>query len=85
MNNNKFDELARGMARSVTRRQALRRFGAGIVGIGLATLGLANKTEAAPCQPSGAQCHSHGADKKCCSGLCAFGDIVNGKSYYICV
>ena len=44
--NNKFDELARNMAQSVTRRQALRRFGVGIAGIALAWLGLANGAQA---------------------------------------
>jgi len=30
--NHKFDELAKGLAQSVTRRQALKRFGVGLVG-----------------------------------------------------
>ena len=34
--NDKFDELAKGLAQSVTRRGALRRFGVGLVGIALA-------------------------------------------------
>ncbi len=45
--NDKFDELAKGMAQSVTRRQALRRFGVGITGVVLARLGLPSKAEAA--------------------------------------
>ena len=44
----KFDELAKGLAQSVTRRQALRRFGVGLAGVLLATLGLASKPEAVP-------------------------------------
>lgn len=44
----KFDELARGMAQSVTRRGALRTFGVGLAGIALAALGLANTAEAKP-------------------------------------
>ena len=43
--NNKFDELAKGLARSVTRRQAFKRFGVGLAGMVLACLGLANKAE----------------------------------------
>src|SRR5262245_13788678 len=31
--NDKFDELAKGLAQSVTRRAALRKFGAGLAGI----------------------------------------------------
>jgi hypothetical protein len=31
--NNKFDELAKGLAQSVTRRQALKRFGVGLEGL----------------------------------------------------
>jgi hypothetical protein len=46
--NNTFDELARNVAESVSRRQALRRFGAGFVGFVLAWMGLANKVEADP-------------------------------------
>jgi hypothetical protein len=44
--NNKFDELAKGLAQSVTRRGALKKFGAGIAGIALAALGLANNAQA---------------------------------------
>ncbi len=44
--NNKFDELTRNMAQSVTRRGALKKFGVGIAGIALACLGLANNAEA---------------------------------------
>jgi hypothetical protein len=44
--NNKFDELAKGLAQSVTRRQALKKFGAGLAGVALACFGLANKAKA---------------------------------------
>ncbi len=40
---NKFDELAKGMALSVTRRGALKKFGVGVAGIVLASLRLANR------------------------------------------
>src|SRR5256714_8568071 len=43
---NKFDELAKGLAQSVTPRGALKKFGAGIAGFALAAVGLTNKTEA---------------------------------------
>jgi hypothetical protein len=33
--NDKFDELAKGLVESVTRRQALKRFGAGLAGTAL--------------------------------------------------
>jgi len=46
--NKEFDELAKGMAQSVTRRGALKKFGLGVAGIALASLGLANKAEAHP-------------------------------------
>ena len=45
--NDKFDELAKGLAQAITRRAALRRFGVGLGGVLLASLGLANKAEAA--------------------------------------
>jgi len=44
--NNKFDELAKGLAQSVTRRQALKRFGVGLGGMALACFGLADKAKA---------------------------------------
>ena len=44
--NNNFDELAKGMAQSVTRRGALKKFGVGLAAIALASLGLANKAYA---------------------------------------
>ena len=39
--NNKFDKLAKGMAQSVTRRQALKKFSLGFAGMALACFGLA--------------------------------------------
>ena len=71
--NNKFDELAKGMAQSVTRRQALKKFGLGLTGIALACFGLANKAEAGKggCKPAGDLCGKGGnvsACKNCCSG-----------------
>ena len=44
--NDKFDELAKGLAQPVTRRGALKKFGVGLAGIALASLGLANKAHA---------------------------------------
>jgi len=46
--NDKFDELAKRMAQSVTRRGALKKFGVGLAGIALASLGLASSAEAGP-------------------------------------
>ena len=40
--NNKFDELAKGLAQSVTRRQAFKRFGVRLAGMALACFGLAD-------------------------------------------
>ena len=68
--NDKFDELAKGLAQSVTRRQALKKFGVGLAGVMGATLGLANKTAADPGgRTSGSFC-TH--DKQCASGVCLF-------------
>jgi hypothetical protein len=44
--NDKFDELAKGLAQSVTRRQVFIRLGVGLAGMALACFGLANKAEA---------------------------------------
>ena len=46
--NNKFDELAKGLAQSVTRREAFRRFGLGLVGALAASLGLGQASGAQP-------------------------------------
>jgi len=45
--NNQFDELTKGMARSVTRRAALKKFGVALAGIPLACFGLATLLQAA--------------------------------------
>ena len=45
--NNKFDELTKSMAQSVTRRGALKKFGLGLAGMALACFGLENKARAA--------------------------------------
>ena len=44
--NEKFDELAKGLAQSDTRRGALKKFGLSLAGAVLASLGLANQAEA---------------------------------------
>jgi len=66
---NRFDALTRKLAQSVTRRQALKRFGVGLAGMALTWFGLANQAEAraTTCLPSGSKC---GNDSQCCSGLC---------------
>jgi hypothetical protein len=65
--NKKFDELTKGMAQSVTRRAALKKFGVGLAGIALACLGLANKAEAANCSPH-ADCPVN--NPHCCKSNC---------------
>ena len=42
----RFDEMTKGLAQSVTRRAALKKFGLGLAGLALAALGLANKAHA---------------------------------------
>jgi hypothetical protein len=66
--NNKFDELAKGLAQSLTRRQALRRFGFGLAGMALACFGLANKSWAGnkACQSN----YDCSGSQQCCRGLC---------------
>ena len=45
--NDRFDELTRNMAQSVTRRGALKQFGLGLAGLALVALGLADEAHAA--------------------------------------
>ena len=68
--NDKFDELAKGLAQSVTRRQALKKFGVGFAGVVLALLGLANSTQA------------QGGGQTCNQWSCA--DIYGDWYVYIC-
>jgi hypothetical protein len=67
--NDKFDELTKGLAESVTRRGALKKFGLGLAGVVFASFGVANKAAAHPkaCLPSGYRCKN---DHQCCSGVC---------------
>src|SRR5215831_16321057 len=44
--NNQFDKLAKELAQSLTRRGALKKFGAGLAGMALALLGLAARAHA---------------------------------------
>jgi hypothetical protein len=69
--NNQFDELAKGLAQSVTRRGALKKLGTGVASIPLAWLGTAT-ARTGSCKPSGSKC-SHGS--QCCSGLCDYAFI----------
>ena len=84
--NNKFDELAKGMAQSVTRRQALKKFSFSMAGMALACFGFANEAKAAKktCLPSGSHCGSNG---DCCSGDCRkgrLGGYFGGGHYSFC-
>ena len=66
--NNKFDELSKNLAQSVTRRGALKKFGVGLAGMALACFGLANKASAqSTCLPSGYACKGN---NDCCSRRC---------------
>lgn len=75
--NNQFDEFTRSLAQSVTRRGALKKFGAGLAGIVFACFGLANKAEAAKggCIPTGRACGPVGIGRpgspKSCSNCCS--------------
>ena len=80
--NDKFDELAKGLAQSVTRRGALKKFGLGLAGIALASLGLANQAQAGK-KPYHCNCklgydygcsarYGFGADGSACTGYCDF-------------
>jgi hypothetical protein len=74
--NNKFDELTKQMAQSVTRRGALKHFGVGLAGMALACFGLANRAQAqGNCLQAGLVCFrglrydDPSKDcRKCCNG-----------------
>lgn len=71
MKNNKFDELAKSMAQSVTRRETMKKFGFGITALALGALGLTNKAEAAK---PGSRCTS---DEQCAGLICYQGRCVS--------
>ncbi len=75
----KFDELAKGMAKSVTRRQALKKFGVGVAGMALACFGLANRTRGGTTScTTNADC---GNNQLCCSGTCVSITDNNNRGY----
>ena len=70
--NNKFDELAKSLAQSVTRRAAFKQFGVCLAGMALACFGLANGSEVAP-KGSDCGCASDadcGGNSHCSLGAC---------------
>ena len=81
--NHKFDELTKSMAQSVTRRQALRRFGLGLAGMALACFGLANKTQgqSKPGCQNNTDCAYLAASCVCCDGGYGVKICVPDKSY----
>ena len=70
--NNKFDELTKSMAQSVTRRAALKKFGIGLAGMALACFGLANAARAGNAKTcsSNSECSS---GQVCCNSACVAG------------
>jgi hypothetical protein len=67
--NDAFDQLAKGVAESVTRRQALKRFAGGFVGMALACFGLSSKA-GKTCTPSGEFC-GKGVPGDNCGNCCS--------------
>jgi len=73
--NDKFDELTKGLAQSVTRRGALKKFGVGVAGIALAALGFGDKAQAKTVTK---KCNTHGDCPRCYEcvlGYCRFNCI----------
>ena len=76
--NDKFDELAKALARPVARRAALKRFGIGLAAFALATVGLAPSAQAGS-RGIGEPCNSTG---QCQKGLvCRSGPLTGYKGY----
>ena len=71
--NNKFDELAKTLAKSVTRRGALKKFGIGLAGVVLAALGLASRA------------YADKAPFRCRCGEPNYGCDPNAPSFFDCV
>jgi len=71
--NDKFDALAKGMAQSVTRREALKKFGFGLAGFALAAVGLANEAQA---KKPNFHCHCGSVNYGCDPNSGTFSDCV---------
>src|SRR5216110_2912516 len=69
MGNSRFDELAKVLAdSSISRRETIRRLGAGFVGAALASVGIASDAYGSiPCKQVGQKCK---ANTDCCNGYC---------------
>ena len=65
---NKFDELTKSLAQSVSRRAALKKFGVGLAGMALACFGLASKAD--PVKKLGKYGDPCASNSDCASGLC---------------
>jgi hypothetical protein len=72
--NHTFDELTKNLARSVTRRGALKKFTVGVAGIALAALGLESTAHAV--SPGKFRCHC---------GSVNYGCDPNSASFVACV
>jgi hypothetical protein len=83
--NEKFDELAKGLAQSATRRQALKKFGIGLAGLALACFGMASRGAAKGlCRKAGQTCgvDGRGGFHGCCPGLyCNYSRYSSGTCF----
>ena len=82
--NNEFDELTKGLAQSVTRRAALKKFGVGLAGMALACFGLAGSARAdkGGCKTTSSKCLY---DSECCSYTCVQFIGVGGRKTGRCL
>jgi hypothetical protein len=66
----RFDELTKSLAQTVTRRRALKKLGVGLVGMALACVGLTNKAQgqSKPGCKNNKECAHLGESYVCCDG-----------------
>jgi hypothetical protein len=85
MTNYQFDDLAKGLAQSVTRRQALRIFACSLAGMALTLIGMTSDARAAKgsCKGLGEHCSAAGGGGGCCPGLVCVN--LNGARHSYCV
>jgi hypothetical protein len=75
--NDKFDELAKAMAKPIGRRAALKRFGVGLAAFALGAFGLANNARAGRKGGLYAPCRT---DRDCMKGLvCRYSGLRPGN------
>lgn len=85
--NDRFDQLTKNVARSVTRRQALKRFGLGLAAMAMAGFALQSRATNR-CIGAGQSCSNFGSAShscnQCCGGTATCTADKEGRVHCVC-